>query len=218
MIEKLELKKGNYIPCEEVIFYINEKKAMSGTGIVVGEVGVDIGATAVEVISILDEKSEYYYFDFEHKINELEKDFETINQNNAKLFGYGNTNKTYDSYSWNLVKLYKEWDEKYGDVKRFDVVYLDGAHTFLHDSSACCILKEMMKVGGYLIFDDIRWSIANSPTVNPKINKSILDKYPIEQINACQVQYVTEIFMDTDERYQFILSEDKNIGVYKRIK
>lgn len=218
MIEKLKEKKGNYIPRREVIACVKEIVDLKKSDIVVGEVGVDMGGTAVEIIPLLNKTDEYYFFDYDLKINELKKDFEKINVKNVKLFGYGNTNKVYDSYAWNIAKLYKSWREEYGNTQRFDVVYIDGAHTFLHDSSATCILKEMVCRGGYLIFDDLNWSISTSPTINFQLNKSVLEKYPIEQIEACQVRLVTEIFMDTDARYQLVSDKKAGVGIYKRLK
>ncbi len=214
MIEILETKKGNYLPCEEVIYYLKKiKDERLCPHICVGEIGVDIGATAVEIIRLLEADDKYFYFDFAGKINELENDFSKM-KSDAKLFGIGNTPKYSDSYAWSLTKLISE--DQYG-FEGFDLVYLDGAHSFLHDAAATAMLKEMMNTGGILIFDDIEWSVENSPTVNPEKCPFMLELYTDELIKTCQVAWVVKCIMEPDKRYRRIECDNSNKAVFERI-
>ena len=154
MIEKLTVGMGNTKPCREVLNCIKQMKDKKKT-VIVGEIGVDLGATAVEILKLLKNPDEYHFFDRESKTRELLKDFNSININGVQLYEYGNTDKIYDYYGWQLCKLYKMWKSNFDTVERFDVVYLDGAHTFIHDSGTAAILKEMITPGGYIILDDI---------------------------------------------------------------
>lgn len=148
MIEKLDNpQNGNTEPMHMIIDLVKEIKT-SKDKISVAEVGVGWGATAVELVKTLGEKDTYYFFDFEDVVQELYTDLKKINENHINLIGIGNSRLHYDSYAWNLAKLYMKWKEEYGNVQCLDVVYLDGAHTFLFDSSAACILKEMLQRGG----------------------------------------------------------------------
>ena len=67
MIEKIAERKGNYTPCEEVIYWVELLKD-SKESISVAEIGVDIGATAVEIIHRIERGDKYYFFDIENKV------------------------------------------------------------------------------------------------------------------------------------------------------
>lgn len=213
MIEKIKEGRGNTEPCTEVLDCILKVKETKDA-IVVGEIGVDLGATAVEILKSLNEGDEYHFFDREFKIKELVQDFRNINTNNVMLYEYGNSDKTYDFYGWPLCKLYKEWNHVYGCEGRFDVVYLDGAHTFIHDASTVAMLKEMISRGGYLILDDLDWKMNDSPTCNPEINPLMRDKYTDEQLATCQVQLVADMLLDTDKRFEKCDYSTNRTGIY----
>ena len=99
----------------------------------------------------------------------------------------------------------------------FDVVYLDGAHTFIHDGLSCCLLKEMIKKSGYIVFDDLYWSIGKSPTVNPEVNPGIKNLYTDEQINDYQVQRVVNAFMVNDKSFKQCYIDNYDRIVFQRI-
>ena len=46
----------------------------------------------------------------------------------------------------------------------FDLVFLDGAHTWEPDSLAFLLSEKLLRPGGWWIFDDLNWSIGTSPT------------------------------------------------------
>ena len=212
MIEKLAEKKGCYVPQQVVIDLVNEKKS-DGKGITVAEIGVGIGATSVEMIKVLNDADTYYIFDFENNVNGLATDLAGINNNNVSIIPIGNTRKSGDSYGYNLAKLMLEWRES---GKKFDVVYLDGAHTFMHDGIAVCVLKEMMADGGYLILDDIDWNLKGSPTMNPDVRPSTGDNFTEEQIECCQVGMVEKCFLETDSTFEKTSLSTKRVAIYKR--
>lgn len=143
MIEKLELGYGNVKPSDPVVDLVKKLKAEKEK-LVVAEIGIGWGATAVEIVKLLSSKDEYVFFDFENAVKELEDDLNKINKNQVKLRGYGNSEKNMDSYAWNLAKLLSDRE----NAPQFDLVYLDGAHTFMHDGITVCMLKEMICGGG----------------------------------------------------------------------
>ena len=212
MIERLLEKKGNCIPREIVVELTKELKKRE-MGISIAEIGSDIGATSVELIKVLEEKDTYYIFDFERKVKELHADLKDLNSNNTEIVSIGNTGKRGDSYSYNLAKLMLQWRES---GKKFDLVFLDGAHTFMHDGVAVCILKEMLSEGGYLILDDINWSLKKSPTCNPDVNPAIRNDYTDEQIECCQVGMVEECFLKLDSTFEKTEHSTDGVAVYKK--
>ena len=56
------------------------------------------------------------------------------------------------TYSWTLFEMLKN-DEKY------DVIYIDGHHTFYIDMPAMLLAHDLLKPGGYLLLDDIPWTL-----------------------------------------------------------
>lgn len=125
----------------------------------------------------------------------------------CQISAYGNTHKHWDSYAWALSNLLFTMREHQEDGV-YDVVYLDGAHSFFHDGLACCLLKELVKPGGYLIFDDMRWTYAGSPTVNPDKNPGTAENMTEEQIADQQVTRVVRCFMEHDPA--FICQSEKH--------
>ena len=216
MIEKLREGSGNIEPMNVVVELVKKQKEKKRC-VSVAEIGVGYGATSVEIIKVLNNEDNYFFFDFEETVKELLSDLEKININEVSLIGIGNTSKRYDSYAWNIAQLYIRWEKNGEDVHKFDVVYLDGAHTFLFDVSAASILKEMIPIGGYIVLDDVNWSIATSPTCNPQRNPQILDNFTQEQIEACHIDVVKQVIFDNDERYARIDNYNR-IAIFRREK
>lgn len=189
----------NVSPCWTFISLI-QSQLIYAAPLTVAEIGIDQGATSAEVARILRPDDKFYILDFEYKVAKVKAQIAPINEY-IEIIACGNTNKTYDSYGWTLAKLYIDVAHK---SPLFDLAYLDAAHTFIHDASALCVLKELCKPGGFIVLDDIKWSFAASPTCNPKINPGICDQFTEEQINTSQVQLVSDIILSTDSRFKKI--------------
>lgn len=197
MLEKLYLPEYVTISKEagKVIKKIRELKT-AGKNLCVAEVGIGIGATAVEIVRLLDENDTYYMFDFADRVYELKADLEQLDFSRATIYAYGNSRKTYDSYAWTLAKLLQESKDK----ELFDVVYLDGAHSFFHDGLACCLLKKLCKRGGVLFFDDIDWTFSGSKAMRTFGSEN----FTAEQIETPQIAMVVDIFMKNDEEWEYL--------------
>ena len=222
MIEKIGKPQYKFAsnPCHELLELIKTNKS-SGKEIegdisyVVAEIGVGIGATAVKIMELLSENDQYYMFSFEDDALELKADLKRCGFQCKNIHAMGNSRKKFDSYNWTLAKLYQSSEKK----EIFDISYLDGAHSFLFDGLACCLLKKMTKKGGIIVFDDIDWSYAKSPTVNPTANPAILNDCTEEQINTQQIKMVVEIFMKDDPEWELIEEfTSKHRATYKKIK
>lgn len=183
-------------PCEEFIELVKKKKG-ENRNITVGEVGIGCGATAVEVCRYLTKDDVYMCFDFENLVADLLYDLNKVPGLCCRLVGKGNSHKLYDSYNWNLSDLlFKMRNDSLNGI--FDVVYLDGAHSFSYDAAACCLLKELLKPDGYMVFDDIFWSYSQ----NENLAVSLADFYTEQQMEECQVQRVINAFMIGDRRFE----------------
>jgi predicted O-methyltransferase YrrM len=217
MLELLGQPKYRYIstPAREVLEVlktVQERVAAPS----VAEVGIGVGATTAEIVKAMRGKGTLHIFDFEDKIASLLKDFAAADYAaGLAIVGHGNSHRTRDSYAWNLAILLKS-----GGLK-LDLAFLDGAHSFECDAPACCILKEMINPGGYLIFDDLYWTFASSPTMNPDVMPRTRNRYSDEQLAMAHVGLVVDLFMRTDPRFeQVFLSENRKPGrgVFRRVR
>lgn len=110
MIEKIG-KEGFETLSEysvDVIRVLKDKKKVDKKRICVGEVGIGIGATAVEIVKNLGEQDKYYFFGFEEDVAELNEDLKKKEYCRCSLYPKGNTHKTFDSYCWSLGKMLQE--------------------------------------------------------------------------------------------------------------
>jgi hypothetical protein len=90
-------------------------------------------------------------------------------------------------------------------VPIYDYVYLDGAHDWTIDGFAFFLLDRLLKVGGYMDFDDYGWTLATSPRRNPNLDPTVLDEYTEEQIRLSHVMLIVELLVKRDIRYQEIV-------------
>ena len=173
------------------------------------EIGIGIGATTLEVARLLNHRGSMYLFSREHDVRELTMDL-------AKL-GYANVNGTWGSpkntfsgYHFELAYGFSR-----GELPEFDLAYIDGGHVYHLDAPAACVLKELCKPGGYMVFDDWTWSLAKSANLNPQKRPATAVEYDARQITECQVQLVCKTIMDTDARFRFIGLESDS-AIYQR--
>jgi predicted O-methyltransferase YrrM len=185
----------------------------------VAEVGIGIGATSREVAKMMNGKGELHLFDYEETVAKVEGELRSEGlADGITIVPYGNSRRTYDSYSWPLAKLAIEEINR-GGSGIFDLAYLDGGHVFHHDAPACVALKELIRPGGYLVLDDVHWSFAKSRSANPGRKPEIRDRYTQEQIETSHVKMVDRLIMKNDPRFtQIFLSESDDPGrtVYQK--
>jgi predicted O-methyltransferase YrrM len=62
------------------------------------------------------------------------------------------------SYTWFLMDAIEKG-------KKFDFCFLDGAHTWDVDGLAFFLVEKVLSPGGMIIFDDLDWCYATSPTM-----------------------------------------------------
>lgn len=219
MIEKIGLEKWKAIsePCYEVIEQLRLIKDEKKAGISVAEIGVGVGATTIEIIKGLGEEDTLYLFSFDEEVNELKDDLEKINDNHVKIVACGNSRRTYDSYSWNLAEMVLSMYET-SDDGVFDLVYLDGAHTFIHDGLSASLLKILLRPNGVVIFDDLFWTIMKSPTNRPDVKPINAQLFTMEQMETPNIDMVCKIFMDRDESFFRLKNANKYRAIYKKFK
>jgi len=88
----------------------------------------------------------------------------------------------------------------------YDMLYIDGGHTFDVVSSDIKIYKELVKVGGYLIMDDAS-TYLNMP-------KGIMR---MDWFGILEVSHAIKLYLETDDRFQHLFAVGHN-RVWRRIK
>ena len=199
-------------PCGEFLNVIKHLKDAPPRSISVAEIGIGYGATTLQVLKTLDAGDVYYAFDFAEKLNDLVSDLQTRDFGaKCEIVLAPNTDKMFDSYNWNLSNMIFQMRAR-NEVGLFDAVYLDGAHTLLHDGLAVCMLKELLKDGGFLVLDDVFWTFASI-----LFGRGYAEgKFTDEQMNDWQIFRVRKLFMDNDPNYEALTPPNSHRAVFRK--
>lgn len=173
------------------------------------EIGVGVGATTLPMAQKMKNMGEIYLFSRDKDVGELTDDLAELGFSNV-CSDWGSPTKMYSGYHFELARGFVD-----DLLPHFDLAYIDGGHVFHLDGSATCILKELCKPDGFMIFDDWNWSLGKSPTLNPQQRPETSKEYDAKQIEMPHVQLVCKALMDTDQRFEFI-ERAGNTVVYKR--
>ena len=208
---KAKADDGVSEPIEGFLDIIKHLKS-TRQNISVAEIGIGYGATALQVLKLLEAGDVYYAFDFERKLNDFAHDLQ------ARDFGItcqvilaANSNKEWDSYNWHLSNMILQMRERH-EPGMFDAVFLDGAHTFMHDGLAVCLLKELIRDGGFLLLDDIFWPF-NCCEWGLNVGSGRLTE---EQMADCQILRVRKLFLDNDPNFEQLTPSDSYRAVFRK--
>jgi predicted O-methyltransferase YrrM len=88
----------------------------------------------------------------------------------------------YSSFNWRLYHFLAQ-----SPRPEFDLVFLDGAHTWEIDGFAFLLAERLLAPGGHAIFDDVNWSIGRSLTLG-----EMAAAMPADEREAQQIRLVCE--------------------------
>ncbi len=66
------------------------------------------------------------------------------------------------TYTWELMRLLDEQTKEGRTEPLFDFVFIDGGHTWDSDGFAFMLVDRLLKPGGWVLFDDVLWTPAQS--------------------------------------------------------
>lgn len=213
-LSKIKMAKSLNTPCKEFTSIVKKLKSSDPQkSITIAEIGIGYGATALQILQLLGENDTYYCFDFEDLMQDFVSDLQTKDFGvKCRVVPMGNSHYTGDSYNWNLSNLIFDMRERQ-EAGMFDAVYLDGAHTLLHDGLAVCLLKELLRDDGILILDDVYWTVANSKTVRAN---AIKHGMPRDQMEDMQVLRAQKIFLDTDPNFEKLSPPNAHRSIFRK--
>jgi predicted O-methyltransferase YrrM len=97
------------------------------------------------------------------------------------------------SFTWELLKLLEK-----NPQPRFDFAYIDGGHTWDVTGFAFFLVDRLMAPGGWVLFDDLDWTLASSQSVS---EANWVKKLSDEERTAPQVRKVFELLVRTHPGY-----------------
>lgn len=108
------------------------------------------------------------------------------------------------SYTWELMRLIERQTVDGVCEPCFDFVFVDGAHTWDVDGFAFFLVEKLLRPGGWILFDDLRWTFATSQSLG---DAPWVQALPLEQRTIPQVAKVFELLVDqhpafTDRRVE----------------
>lgn len=171
-----------------------------GESPVVAEIGVGIGATTLRIAEIMENRGELHIFDREEVANDLYTDL--IARGFTNIVNHPNSSRAWDSYHWPLAKMINE-----GQREVFDLVFLDGAHTYLHDGLTFFLADRLMKIGGLILFDDYRWRFSASTA------KTKFPNLTAEQRYTPQIKMVVDDLVEHHVCYETV----KRKKIYRKV-
>jgi hypothetical protein len=160
------------------------------------EFGFYEASTAVNICRIF-ENATLHLFDYEDKVVRAKARLSTYA---GRVHYYGSTQKYNDSYNWNLMKLIEENTNN----PIFDYCFLDGAHTVAIDALNYFLCDKLLRVGGFMDFDDYGWRLRGS-SLDPVKIPAINEQYTAEQIDSFQVKMIVDTLVRPDPRYREVL-------------
>lgn len=203
----------NLNPSVHLLDIIRTIKAGTREPVRIAEVGVDRGATTRAVAELLTKGDVFDLYDRE--TCRLAHDLDALKaMTESEINFYGNTPRLFDSYAWTIGRQMLARVRSGEPTEIWDCVYLDGAHTFPIDAPTACCLKEMIKPGGYLVFDDMNWTLGGSPTCN---NPEYRSRFNSEQMGEAHVSMVVDLFMRPDGRFEELTKPLESRSVFRRI-
>ena len=154
----------------------------------IAEIGIFKGFTSMEFAKFLNGEGELHLFDYEDRVKSVAIALEHAGFRNVRVFG--SSYKLLDSYNWSLAKLL---EQNAGPI--YDYVFVDGAHSWAVDALTAFLADRMLKVGGYLDFDDYDWTFGGSPSCNPRVFPLTGKLYTAEQIESKQVKMIIDLLI-----------------------
>jgi predicted O-methyltransferase YrrM len=158
------------------------------------EIGVYEGHTAQAIAEHLAGDGEVHLFDYADKVEPVAARLRAAGHEN--VVAHSNSRALLDSYNWALMRMIEAHESP-----AFDYVFIDGAHTWVHDALAFLLVDRLLEPGGYIDFDDYAWALATSPSMRPEVFPDVRRLYSDEQIAERQVALVVDLLVRRDPRY-----------------
>jgi predicted O-methyltransferase YrrM len=99
-----------------------------------------------------------------------------------------------NSFTWELKRMLES-----PDPPHFDFVFLDAGHMWDVTGFAFFLVDRLLLPGGWLLFDDLNWSVTKSASIGESSWAMALSQ---EERDSCQVEAVFDLLVGGDGRYE----------------
>jgi predicted O-methyltransferase YrrM len=99
-------------------------------------------------------------------------------------------------YTWRMMRFLEQ-----GLRNSFDFIYLDGAHTWAVDGLAFYLGSLLLRPGGWILFDDLKWTLAGSSIAEEPWVK----KLPLDERETPQVRKIWDLLVKTDPAFDQLI-------------
>jgi predicted O-methyltransferase YrrM len=128
------------------------------------ELGTAHGTSSCYMAAALDEKGTGSVCTIDRKSALTRKPNVTELLKSCNLETYVTPVLVSTSYNWELLKIIEQQTRNGYCEPLYDLCYIDGAHNFEIDCCAFFLVDKLMKPGGLILFDDLNWTYADSPS------------------------------------------------------
>lgn len=115
------------------------------------------------------------------------------------------------SYNWELLRLLETEPRP-----TFDFCFIDGSHRWEPDGLAFFLVDKLLEPGSWILFDDLQWNIASSPTMS---TASKFDHLSEEEKATAHVSKVFELLVGEHPSYDDLrIDNDGNWGWARKVR
>lgn len=165
------------------------------------ELGFQHGVSTNYIAAALDENGEGNILTIDREITRSESPNIYDLSKTTGLERYIDVVFARKTYIWELRKLLKYNYDNPLKKYEFDFCFIDGAHNFETDGFAFYLADLLLKEGGIILFDDINWSYAQSPSLK---NSDFVKEMSDDEKQAEQIRDVIELLVYPNDNYELI--------------
>jgi predicted O-methyltransferase YrrM len=111
------------------------------------------------------------------------------------------------SYTWWLKKDIEASTVEGRTVPKYDLCFIDGAHSWEVDGLAFFLCDKLLKPGGYLLLDDYSWAYGTSTALK---NTDKVRAMPADERDSMQVKLIYELLVKQHPSYGELIVEEEN--------
>lgn len=137
-----------------------------------------------------------YIFDTGQNIKRADHILNNIRYNKIHINYFPTFNKKFNWYGWQLLNCCHQLKETNDTFQIFTAIFYRGKHLFQYDMGALPLAINMLANRGIITIYDCAWSLRNSITMKPEVNKETEENYTKEQIKIPHIQYLLDIHVD----------------------
>ncbi|HEX2677269.1 MAG TPA: class I SAM-dependent methyltransferase [Polyangiales bacterium] len=130
------------------------------------------------------------------------------------LSSFVTVNHEATSYTWFLKKALAAATVDGHTVPKYDLCFIDGAHSWEADGLSFFLADKLLNPGGYMLFDDYSWSYATSTALK---NTDFVRNMPADEREEPHVKLIFELLVKQHPSYGEFLVEENNWAWAKKL-